>query len=299
MRDRARVKWSRSRAAVTSAGVAAASDAATRADRQLLDDLARRGVYVTARQLRRWRAAGVLAPPIRVAGGRGHGRVSVAYPPEAIEQATAIAELVARGVTLDQMPIALFLRGVPVAETALRGALLGSLTTGPAPDPMSGDEDGEEGEDEEEWADRADAMAQHLRRRARRHPVGRHWSARSRGHGERPGPVLQDLLTALTTPTIAELPPSDAARSTTAHVLGLSPDETDAFISTLSRLSITRLRHVAQTTTPVELAGAQTYLRSALKMPLDSLDRRPNYQATGVALLATTAFLRDRKNDSE
>jgi hypothetical protein len=59
---------------------------ASEADRQLITHAARHGPVVTARQLERWRARGLLAPNIQRALGRGRGSAS--------EPAAGAAELV-------------------------------------------------------------------------------------------------------------------------------------------------------------------------------------------------------------
>jgi len=53
---------------------------ASEADQQLIADAARHGAVVTARQLERWRAQGLLAPNVRHALGRGRGNTSQPPP---------------------------------------------------------------------------------------------------------------------------------------------------------------------------------------------------------------------------
>jgi len=90
-----------------------ASKAVTQADRGLLSALVDRGHRATPSQLKRWRAAGLLAPPLQRSAGRGKGRLSESYPPEAVEQAASIIELLGHSVPLEHMAVAMVVRGAP------------------------------------------------------------------------------------------------------------------------------------------------------------------------------------------
>ena len=112
----------------------------SRADRDLIDCAAKRGVALTATQLERWRHAGVFPRASREYGGTRGGRSS--YPSWAIDQAVEVAELTGRGRTpLTNVALTLFVRERWVSEDALRAALhrmldhqLFKITTGASPD---------------------------------------------------------------------------------------------------------------------------------------------------------------------
>jgi hypothetical protein len=92
----------------------------TEADARLLAELTSLGVSVTARQLKRWRAAGLLPIPIQVSAGRGHGRRSVTYPAATAELVVAVADMLQDGWLLRYLAFGLFARGYEVSEAALK-----------------------------------------------------------------------------------------------------------------------------------------------------------------------------------
>jgi hypothetical protein len=221
----------------------------TQADQQLLDQLTGRGLHASARQLKRWREAGVLAPPVQRSAGRGRGRPSLRYPPEAADQAAVIVELLALRVPLDEMAMAMFLRGAPVTKTAVRRALLAML-----PDEDHWTEDGDE--DDAGWADDPDLIVVHLLRRARRIVSLQHWSARARGYSERArgyseraGLVLSDMVTGLVHLVAVRTYPSPEAEGAAAHILGTTPSETTEVLAAVEQLSPDVLRQTASTVT--------------------------------------------------
>ncbi len=90
-----------------------------------------------------------------------------------MDQAAAIIELLQLRVPLDEMAMGMFLRGAPVAETAVRRSLLAMLPKLDA-DLV-----------EDARADHADQAIARLLRRARRIPLLQHWAKNARGAGER------------------------------------------------------------------------------------------------------------------
>ena len=253
------------------------NDRGTAADRQLLDQLAARGLQVTARQLKRWRDAGLLSSPVQQSAGRGRGRPSVGYPPAAVDQATAIVDLLGRRVPLDEMGMAMFLRAAPVSETAVRRAVLAMLSaTGT--------------EAEEDPADQADELVAHLLRRARRSAPLQYWSRRARGYGERVGVVLGDMLTAVAHRFLAETQPSPEAQAATAHILGTTQPQTQHIIEVIGQLTPDTMRVTAETVTLPELQQARQTLESALSAAPEG--QQPNFRAAGLMVLGLAAVAR-------
>jgi len=253
------------------------NDRGTAADRQLLDQLAARGLQVTARQLKRWRDAGLLSSPVQQSAGRGRGRPSVGYPPAAVDQATAIVDLLGRRVPLDEMGMAMFLRAAPVSETAVRRAVLAMLSaTGTAA--------------EEDPADQADELVAHLLRRARRSAPLQYWSRRARGYGERVGVVLGDMLTAVAHRFLAETQPSPEAQAATAHILGTTQPQTQHIIEVIGQLTPDTMRVTAETVTLPELQQARQTLESVLSAAPEG--QQPNFRAAGLMVLGLAAVAR-------
>jgi len=258
-------------------GAVSSDDRGTAADRQLLDQLAARGLQVTARQLKRWRDAGLLSSPVQQSAGRGRGRPSVGYPPAAVDQATAIVDLLGRRVPLDEMGMAMFLRAAPVSETAVRRAVLAMLSaTGT--------------EAEEDPADQADELVAHLLRRARRSAPLQYWSRRARGYGERVGVVLGDMLTAVAHRFLAETQPSPEAQAVTAHTLGTTQPQTQHIIDVIGQLTLDTMRVTAETVTLPELQQARQTLESALSAAPEG--QQPNFRVTGLMVLGLAAVAR-------
>jgi len=251
----------------------------TQADRGLLGALADRGHQATPSQLKRWRAAGLLAPPLQRGAGRGKGRPSESYPPEAVEQAASIIELLGHSVPLKQMAVAMLVRGAPVTEKAVRESFLDILAEPPS------------NADDDELADRADQLSTDLQRRARRNPLLHHWSVRARGHGESGRLVLSDMLSALTQLIVTGTFPSPEAETATSHILGLEPDQTVELFRVMNNLSPEVLRATASDVTLTELSSARQTLSNIVK-DAPSGDPKPNFQATGVALLVIVVVAR-------
>jgi hypothetical protein len=91
------------------------------ADRQLIADAARHGAVVTARQLERWRAAGLLAPNTRHALGRGRGSTS-APPAGAAELVIWLAANARPGRRPGDLALLAFAAGLAVPEGKVRAS---------------------------------------------------------------------------------------------------------------------------------------------------------------------------------
>jgi hypothetical protein len=91
----------------------------SRADRALIEKLARREVTVSATQIERWRQAGLMPTNERHGLGRGPGSRSTA-PPWAVEQATELAQIVKRGQPLEEVALIMLARGRWVRDDAWR-----------------------------------------------------------------------------------------------------------------------------------------------------------------------------------
>ncbi len=213
-----------------------AGDAETPADRDLRCRLSERGVAAGARQFKRWREAHLLATPVRRAGGRGKGRASVGYPPEAVRQAVVISESLQAGLPLRYVALILFYRDVPVSEEALRRAYDAVLDDLEAMLPP-----------EEDRADATDKLAQTLRRRAKRSPLARRWIARSGSYGARAASPVEDTLTVLTGRMFGGDDSSEQAEIAATEVLGVPHHVAPEFQEVLAGLlSLSELRQVAQ-----------------------------------------------------
>ena len=100
---------------------------ASRADQQLVADAARLGAAVTARQLERWRASGLLAPNTRSYPGRGRG--STSEPPPGAARMAAWLAANARPRPPARRPRAARARRRAVPEGTVRAALADALTS--------------------------------------------------------------------------------------------------------------------------------------------------------------------------
>jgi hypothetical protein len=107
-------------------------------------------------------------------GFRGSRSVN---PPGYVDQVVAIAETLKSGVPLREVPLALFLRGLPVRLEVLQAAYLDILAR------LRREIDifnAKTGVSASEPVDQVDAMAAHMAGRARRSTTGRRWEARAR-----------------------------------------------------------------------------------------------------------------------
>jgi hypothetical protein len=143
-------------------------------DREVIEGCRDRGYEVTARQLERWRPLLPDRIVVHEEGLRGSRSVN---PPGYIGQAIAIAETLQSGIPLREVPLALFLQGLPVKTEVLRAAYLDILAR------LRREMEtfnARAGSGEREPADQIDAVAAHMAARARRSSTGRRWEARAR-----------------------------------------------------------------------------------------------------------------------
>ena len=101
---------------------------ASKADQQLIADARQRGVSVTARQLERWRASGLLAPNIRNYPGRGRGSTSEP-PPGAAELVAWLAANARPGRRPGDLALLAFADGLAVPEDTVRAAFAAAVTS--------------------------------------------------------------------------------------------------------------------------------------------------------------------------
>ena len=96
------------------------------ADRQLIADAARHGAVVTAGQLERWRARGLLGPNIRRPLGRGRG--SMSEPPAGAAELVAwLAGNARPGRRPSDLALLAFAAGLAVPEDTVRAAFAGAV----------------------------------------------------------------------------------------------------------------------------------------------------------------------------
>lgn len=227
-----------------------AADRETVADQQLHQQLLEVGITARPRQFKRWREAGLLAGPIRRSAGRGKGRPSVGYPPEAVGQASAIIRCLGDGVPLRYVAAIMFYRDVPVPEQAVRASYLAMLTDLEGLLPS-----------EHDLGDAADKLAQHLRQRAKRSAIGRAWIARADTYGARAGSPVEDALSALTAYLFADEQASASGLAALIAVVGAPPDATADVKATLQAASLIQIRDALTGVNLVELQAARTYTR--------------------------------------
>lgn len=97
------------------------------ADQRLIADAAQHGVVVTARQLERWRAAGLLAPNVRRPLGRGRGSKSE-LPPDAAQLVIWLARNARRGRRPGDLALLAFAAELAVPEDTVRAAFADAVT---------------------------------------------------------------------------------------------------------------------------------------------------------------------------
>jgi hypothetical protein len=100
---------------------------ASEADEQLIAGAARHGAVVTARQLERWRARGLLAPNIRRSLGRGRGSGSEP-PPGAAELVVWLARNAGTGRRPADLALLAFAAELAVPEKTVRAAFADAVT---------------------------------------------------------------------------------------------------------------------------------------------------------------------------
>lgn len=195
-------------------------------------------------------------------------------------QASAIIELLKLRVPLDEMASAMFVRGAPIGVEPVRKALYVILAAG-----------GESWSTREADEDRADALVEHVLRRARRIPLVRHWTSRARTFSKHPAADLSDIVTAVVYAITTGSQPSRAAVKITAAALDINGVETSAIFERMTQISLHSLSQVAETVTLSELADAQRHLESTFSdVPDDG--QQPNFRAAGIIILGLVAVRR-------
>jgi hypothetical protein len=241
-------------------------------------DLAARRVHATPAQFQRWRKARLLDAPQRRAAGRGQGRPSLEYPPEAVDQAAAIIRILDRGVPLEEMAVAMFLDRVSVSEAAVREALRRILADRKSEDL-----------DEEAREFLADQRIDHLLRRSRRISLLRTWSHMTREAGNRG--ELPNITTALVLALQEETFPSDEVIDETAKMLGASTGDVTLFYNYLVELGPDLLREAIDTVSLEEFRAAQDYLEGLPHGILPTYVWQ-NYRFLSLAVLVFAILLR-------
>lgn len=144
------------------------------ADREVIEECEARGLEITARQLERWRS---LLPDRIVEHEEGLRGSRSVNPPGYVDQVVAIAKTLKSGIPLREVPLALFLRGLPVRLEVLRAAYLDILAR------LRREVDSfnaRAGVSASEPVDQVDALAGRMAARARRSATGRRWEVRAR-----------------------------------------------------------------------------------------------------------------------
>jgi hypothetical protein len=100
----------------------------SRADEQLIADAARHGATVTARQLERWRASGLLASNIRSYPGRGRGSTSEP-PPGGAGLVVWLAANARPGRRPGDLALLAFAEGLAVPEDTVRAAFADAVAS--------------------------------------------------------------------------------------------------------------------------------------------------------------------------
>ncbi len=220
--------------------------APTPADQDLINQLAAAGYKVTPRELKRWRAEGVLRSPLQKSMGRGRGRASVAYPAEALAQAMDIARCSQGKIPMRYVPLSFFAQHIPVNAGLVKAAYRALL------DQIDSELDsGVEG-----W-DSVDAVAQKQLRRAKRTRLGRSWINRSGAYGARRGSGLEDMLVGLVGLVFEDAQPSEDARAAIARIAGAPDGAEEEFLAALAGITLSNLRLMVETMTTGDLRNAR------------------------------------------
>jgi len=239
--------------------VAAVTEAhkGTQADSALRAALGERGVTVTDTQLKRWRHAGLLPSPIRVAAGRGQGRRSTHYPPGTVDLAAAVAKVVIDDrVSLRHAPAVLFARGFAVAEKTLKvsyATILGELAA--VVDRVDGDP-----------RDAVDKVAQQARRRAKRSLLGRTLISRDGTYGGRQNSQLDDALAAGYAAVFTGVEPSADAAKAINRIYGSPQSEENDPFRAAAVISVARLQDTLHHSTFDSLVTARQIFGETLDL---------------------------------
>jgi hypothetical protein len=174
------------------------------------------------------------------------------YPDGTVDQAARIASLVSEGWTLAVIPLVLFARHQLVTEEALKTAYRTLLTSfGHAAAAVDADNP----------KDRADKIAQHMFRRAKRNDIGKSWIRRSGVYGARWDSPLLDALAGLTSLLLADVTPSAQAEEAMTKIFGVPEEEQEQFLQMLGCMSVESLLEVLDRTTLHGLEMARTVLQ--------------------------------------
>lgn len=220
--------------------------APTPADQDLINQLAAAGYKVTPRELKRWRAEGLLRSPLQKSMGRGRGRASVAYPAEALAQARDIARCMQGKIPMRYVALSFFPQHIPVNAGLVKKGYLALL-----------DEiDGELGSEIED-GDPVDAVAQKQLRRAKRTPLGRSWISRSGAYGARRGSDLEDMLVGLVGLVFEDAQPSENARAAITRIAGAPDEAEEEFLTAIASTTLSNLRSTVETMTTGDLRTAR------------------------------------------
>lgn len=201
----------------------------TQADRALIEHAAQHGVGVTPGQLKRWRTAGLLPTPARTAHGRGQGRTSDAYPPDAFTLVVPIARLVAEGNPLREVALWLYLSNAPVNVSVVRRSFTECVQWVCDRVDTTTDEDA------------ADHLAQRILPELHRRLLGRMMIAKAGTYGARQG-SLGEALAAMMGQQFGPDSATQEGLEVVASLTGLTdPDDIAALVGALSSTTLNML----------------------------------------------------------
>ncbi len=226
----------------------------TAADAELISHIAGYGYNMGPRQLKRWRAAGLLTAPVQKSMGRGAGLPSTAYPVESLRQASDIARCLGLRIPLRYVPLSLFAQDIPVRPALVLRAysdflddLIDELGDG---DPI----------------DRADAAALHQLATLKRTSHGRAWIRRSGLYGARRSSDIEDMLVGLSGLLVADEEPSEEAKMAIGRIAGAADGEHEALTEHVRLMSLSNVRAVMETTEIAELRAALIVQRRVIAL---------------------------------
>ena len=230
----------------------------TEADRQLIGEVRTvTGRALTASQLKRWRAAGLLPSPKRLAAGRGAGRRSTHYPEGTAALAVAVAEVVIdRRTPLRHAAAAVFRRGFDLSEQTVKAAYTAILDDFEAPVRNAAGN----------RADAADNLGLQMVRRAKRSTLGQTYIARGGTYGARRNSQLADALTAGTAGLFAGTPPSEEAAESIKMIYGAPQLEPQDIAHTLNVGNTTNLQNTLHKSTVASLSQAREVLNETMAL---------------------------------
>ena len=225
------------------------------ADQSLIDELAARGITVTARQLERWRGAGIIETTRW--SGQGRGGSQSAYPDGTADQVIELVELLDETRSLDVALLTLFGRGRSIQHEGLVAAYTRSY------EGLSqyGSEAGGDS-----W-DRAEAVTR--KRKFTSHPVVRAWRKNIRDRPNRDESVhFETRITGASVLHVLQTgePTEDEDAALIAQASGIqeiseSEELTIGFADTLAELSFPALAEVVESSTLDDLVQARDSLR--------------------------------------